>query len=93
MAEREKSRILRIIHFLLLIVLIRPFVFGKVIYANDNAEHGKNSSNPHFLQETNADNFLWPLQVGQVWVYIVTDSREPSSPWIMELHILEIVNI
>ena len=36
---------------------------------------------------------IWPLQVGQVWKFTVNDSREPFSPWIEELHVLEIVKI
>ena len=36
---------------------------------------------------------LFPMQVGQVWEFTVTDSREPGTPWTREWHILEIVDI
>ena len=95
MAKLTNTRILQIIPIFLIMVIFCPIANGKVICANDNVIHETNGSNPHFLQDAqvDTDNSLWPLQVGQVWVYIVTDSREPLSPWTMELHILEMVNI
>ena len=79
MAKLTNTRILLIIPIFLIMVMFYPFAYGKVIYANDNVIHETYGSNSHFLQDAqvDTDNSLCPLQVGQVWVYTVTDSREP----------------
>jgi hypothetical protein len=40
---------------------------------------------------TTAESLILPLEVGQVWEYQTTDSREPASPWTTETHVLEVV--
>ena len=46
-----------------------------------------------FLMPNLANAAIWPLQVGQVWEYLVTDSRDPNNPWNIDLHIGDIVEI